>query len=74
MNVYVFERIGKVSDYYHEEGGLMIAANSVERAKEMIDAKPFVKVTDEEWAEVLVIAAHPDTEESFITFPDAGCC
>lgn len=74
MNVYVFERIEKATDNWHEEGGLMVVAKSVERAKEMIEAEPTIEVTDEEWAEVLVIAAHGDTDERLITFPDTGCC
>lgn len=75
MNVYVFERIGKVSDREHKEGGLMLVAESEGRAKDIIaDNSAEIEVTAEEWAEVLVIAAHEDTEECLITFPDAGCC
>lgn len=74
MNVYVFEYIDQVSDNYHSEGGLMVVAQSVERAQELIDAESNVEVTSEEWAEVIVIKAADTEQERLIVFPDAGCC
>lgn len=74
MKVFVFEYIDKVSEEYHEGGGLLIVAKTEERAKELINAEEYVNVTAKEWTEVVVIDAMPDAEERLIVFPDAGCC
>lgn len=74
MKVFVWEYVGKVSDNYHEEGGLLVVAHNEERAKELITAEPYVNVTEDDWKDVIIIDALPGEKERLITFPDAGCC
>lgn len=74
MKIFVWERASKVSDFYHDEGGLLIVAKDEARAEELINAEQDVIVTAEEWKDVIVIEAQADEQERLITFPDAGCC
>lgn len=74
MNTYIFKYIDQVSENYHSGGGLLIVAESKERAIELIDDESYVEVTDEEWAEAIVIKTFKSEKERLITFPDAGCC
>lgn len=74
MKIFVWKRVYKVSDNYHDEGGLLVVAENEERAKELIGAEQNVIVTDEEWAEVITYELMDVEKERIITFPDAGCC
>ena len=70
MKVFVWNRIEKASDNYHEEGGLVVFAESLEKALQLANA----------------IGAHPTQEEApdeireckgdekAYVMPDAGCC
>lgn len=75
MKAFVFEYLDKVSDNWHEEGGLFIVASDKGRAIELINGtNGVVKVLEEEWKKVLVYELSGDYQEKLITFPDAGCC
>ena len=69
MLIHIWKRLDKVSDNYHEGGGLVIFADSFERAKELaltreIDIKDYPDLCYEVKKE----------QEEIIVFPDAGCC
>lgn len=74
MKIYVFERIDKCSDYYHEEGGLVVIAKDIEHAKELLKTDDSIKVTDKEWEDVESFALADNVEPKFWVMPDAGCC
>lgn len=74
MKVFIFESINQVTSSWHPEGGLVIVAQSKERAKEMISASKDISVTESEWEKVVVIETKYNEEERIIVFPDAGCC
>ena len=74
MNVYVFDYIGRLTDRWHPEGGLVIVAQDEDRARELIEQDRETIVDDEEWREVVVYPTSDDAEERVYKFPDAGCC
>lgn len=74
MKIFIFEDINKVSNRYHEEGGLVIVANNKSHAKEMIEKEKYVEVTEKEWEDVIEYDIIGNHEPKLITFPDAGCC
>jgi len=74
MKVFIFEVIDKVSGSYHEGGGLVIVANDIEHAKELISADSQIAVTEEEWSKVEYYELTEKVEPKFWTMPDAGCC
>lgn len=74
MKIFIFENIYKVSNRYHEEGGLVIVANNKSHAKEMIEKEKHVCVNEYEWDKVREYDINGDHESELITFPDAGCC
>jgi len=74
VKAFVFDYVEEVSAHWHTGGGLLIVAESIARAKELIEKEQYVKVTDKEWEKVITIDAQSYEEERLITFPDAGCC
>lgn len=74
MKIFIFEDIDKVSNRYHEEGGLVIVANNKSHAKEMIVKEKYVCVNEDEWDKVREYELKGTYEPELITFPDAGCC
>lgn len=66
MKTFIWQRVEKLTDNYHEEGGLLIIAESLERACEI---------------EPKIIGIKPDLEyvcadqlDKKIVFPDSGRC
>ena len=46
MKVFIWERLEQATGNYHSEGGVMVVAESVERAKEMVslDRRYFLEI------------------------------
>lgn len=70
MNVYVWERIDKASGNYHEEGGVVVFAKTLERAIELASSKGATIRADEAPDEVRKTSG----KEAVYIMPDAGCC
>jgi len=72
MKVFVWERIEKCSDSYHPEGGVVVFAETEERArliaKEKTDCEISINEKPDDIREVL------GGEEKVYIMPDAGCC
>lgn len=73
MNVYIFEHIDKLTQNYHNEGGLVIIAKDKKSAKKLINTNTHIEVTAKEWENVIIYSVNA-TEEKLYIFPDAGCC
>ena len=71
MNIFIWEQIEKVSNNYHREGGLVIFAESEQRARELANSTDGVELGDEPPDHVI---SCDETPENVIVFPDAGCC
>lgn len=76
MKMYVFERIDKVTEAWHPEGGLMVVAKDRDHAKVILEAEHDVEVTEEEWDGALeyYLDDFYQYKPRVIVFPDAGCC
>jgi hypothetical protein len=74
MKLFIWNNIDGVSRNYHDGGGLVVIAASLERAREMIVTEDRCKPT------CAALTVDPDLtrecegEEYFAIHPDAGCC
>lgn len=71
MKVFIWERIDHASSSWHTEGGLVVVAETEQRARELASKKGAFPTEDEK--PDLVILTDHDAEAVFV-FPDAGCC
>ena len=83
MKVFIWQMLDKVSNSYHEGGGLVVIAESLERAIALAEApQPKRYLPDETEEGVAVVNDDPtrvidcadDEAEGVFIFPDAGCC
>lgn len=72
MKVFVWERIDNATDNYHSEGGLVVFAETEERARELANAKNGCKLTPEEDPDE--VRDVDGGEEKVFIMPDAGGC
>ncbi len=68
MKVYVWVRIEKCTDNYHEDGGVVVIAESEERARELANKKEGCFICEDEKPEIVGF------EEKVFIMPNAGCC
>lgn len=71
MNVYVWERIDRLTTNWHSEGGLIVFAETEERARELAADKVMELKATEMPSEVRAVYGG---DEAVYLFPDAGCC
>ena len=83
LNLYIWERVNMMSSNWHSEGGVVIVAKSLERAREI--AKEHFNPEEEHSTltdyDTTVFDTEPNrvfevssSEEYYCDFPDAGCC
>jgi len=72
LNVYIFESIDKLTERYHSDGGAVVVAASIERAKELLKEEG-AEVGFNEGPTHFYPCADAQAEKVFI-FPDAGYC
>lgn len=78
MNVYIWENTGPVSTAYHDGGGLLIVAATLEDARSAwLESEAAAGLANPEAA----IQGAPDwklkdttSAPMILTFPDVGCC
>jgi hypothetical protein len=71
MKVFVWKRIGHASNSYHSEGGVVVFAETEERAKELATTKGCKFLVTEKPNEIREVAKG---EEKVFVMRDAGCC
>lgn len=74
MKIIIFEYVEQLTGRYHCDGGLVIIARDVERAKELISKDKYINPTQEEWEKAFIYELKEKQEERYFVFPDAGCC
>ncbi len=74
MKIFIWNEIEKCSDNYHTEGGLVVIAETEERAREMVSASKCSLQDSEKPDEVFDLTTESDPKEKVFVFPDAGCC
>ena len=75
MKVFVWERVSKCSGNYHEEGGVVVFAETLERAIQLANAQRGCSIKADEFPDDIrtIVKADPGEEAVYI-MPDAGCC
>jgi len=68
MKTFIWERLPNITTHWHPEGGLVVIAESLERAQELIDVDGVVLTEPD-----LIYACEAVEERTFI-FGDTGCC
>lgn len=74
LNIYIWERVDKVSDRYHEAGGVIVIANDSDRARELAKDNGVVLTQDKKDKNPDHAMKIEAINEQIIVFPDAGCC
>ena len=72
MKVFVWERINKVTDCLHSEGGLVVFAETEERARKLANAQSGCDLKPDEAPDE--VRDVDSGEEGVFVMPDAGCC
>ena len=72
MKVFIWQRVEKCSDNFHEEGGVVVFADSEARARELANQQPGCAIRADEMPDEVRDVAK-GAERVFI-MPDAGCC
>ena len=67
MNIYIWRRVKKLTDRYHEEGGVVAVAATLEGARNIV-GKPLPE------PDFVYVLADPEAPEVVVVFPDSGCC
>lgn len=68
MTLFLWENVDDLTDRYHSDGGLVIVAKSLDRARELM---PVVRGIEPDKSFKLVGRA---IQEEVTVFPNAGCC
>lgn len=78
MKMFMFEDADKVSDHYHDNGGLAIAAEDANHVDRLIEKEPFIEISEQNWEDVVVYELGPSDpiiyRPTIHAFPDSGCC
>lgn len=76
MKMFIWDRVKRVTSNWHSEGGVVVLADSLETARDLI------KKRQEEDRECEAMTKEPDRvfvlaegyEPQIMVFPDSGCC
>ena len=71
MKIYIWKRLNNVSSNFHSDGGLVIIAESLEKAKELVSQDKYIVINEEP---DIVLEIEDSAVPEYIVFPDAGCC
>lgn len=71
MRVYIWQRVKSCSNSWHSEGGVVVFAETEERARELSRGMDGCEIGDDEKPDE--VRECFGAEKVFI-FPDAGCC
>ncbi len=72
MKVFIWQNIEQCTDSYHPEGGVVVFAETEQRAREIANKKSGCNIQPEEKPDE--IRELTGGEEKVYIFPDAGCC
>lgn len=72
MKVFVWERINQATDNYHSQGGVVVFAETEERARELVNKIDGCVIDEDEMPDEIRDVI--DGVEKVFIMPDAGCC
>lgn len=75
MKVFIWRNVDELTDRYHDGGGVVIIAETVQRAEELIpytgNGERMKRVVGPPDSVYTLVGTH---EEKVDVFPDEGCC
>ena len=74
MKIFIFETISQCSSRHHSKGGLVIIADDINAAKQLISGNKYISITDKEWEGVESFELSQTVTPKYWVMPDAGCC
>jgi hypothetical protein len=74
MKMFIFEGVSELTYNYHSEGGLVVVAENEEQVNEIVKEDEYIKLTPEDWKNVITYEIAGNVEPKYYVFPDAGCC
>jgi len=72
MKIFIWESVENATSNYHSGGGVMVVAESLERATELAGKEGVTFGQYDTLSMEYELAGTPD--EKVVIFPDAGCC
>lgn len=73
-SLYIWNRVAGLTDSYHDGGGLVVIASSLDRAREILTAEAGVQENCEAFTIPPDMEVECAGEEYIAVHPDAGCC
>lgn len=73
MKIFIWNRVNELTDNFHPEGGLVIVADDIERARTLVRTQALGSL-EEGLKDPDYIMPVKHNEELYLVFPDAGCC
>lgn len=73
MKIFILEYVEQLTGNYHPEGGLVVIADNLERAKEICGEQDGCEPSEKEWDKAVVYDCTAIEEKIFV-FPNTGCC
>lgn len=78
MKAFVWKRLEKVTDNWHPEGGVLVIAQTLDKAQEMLAAANIRDVSESAlpapYLEMDIDTRAQNVDPQIVVFPDAGCC
>lgn len=79
MNIYIWDTVSDATTRYHDGGGIVVIAATLERARELLSgervpAKCEAFTQEPDLTLPLAAIDGAATEEHVFVFPNAGCC
>lgn len=73
--MYVWEYAGGLTNNWHDGGGTVVIAASLEAARSLLKETPYVRPACEVFTKEPEYSAPVESQEDKVfIFPDAGCC
>lgn len=72
--MYVWETVGDLTNSYHDGGGVVVIADNMEAARELLKTHGARKGCEAFTASPDFSAPVETNEDKVFIFPDAGCC
>ncbi len=73
MKIFIFGRVEKATNNFHEEWWVVVIAEDKEKAMSLLDSTE-ATITETEWEDVVIYELKNAQEPNIFIFPDAGCC
>ncbi|KKM77696.1 hypothetical protein LCGC14_1367480 [marine sediment metagenome] len=73
MKVFIWEYVARMSDSYHCDGGVVVLAAALARARTLANSNNGCQIQEHEQPSA-IFTLQVDHEEKVFYMPNAGCC